>query len=388
MTVIEDEFNTKIGKCTMNTVFLKPGIFQKIQRQSLHCLLRINTSTPAQLSTSSVQGQKFLPLPRTMKQMENIKQEMNRLGQRGEPFVFLIDYLMEQPLLFPFGNATGGLKWQTPQAANYKFTGAKPIMGKWEPMPVTFDQYDKGFELVQKHIHSGDTYLLNYTQPTPIETDLDLEGIFHLSSAPYKVLLKDRFVCFSPEPFVTILNGKISSFPMKGTIDAQSDNADELILSDTKELAEHHTIVDLIRNDLSRFAVNVTVENFRYLQRIHTNQRDLWQVSSKISGDLPHNYAQKIGDILFSMLPAGSVTGAPKDKTISIIREAENYDRGFYTGIFGYFDGQNLDSCVLIRFIENQNGQLVFKSGGGITFMSDAENEYKEMLKKVYVPIA
>jgi para-aminobenzoate synthetase component I len=334
-----------------------------------------------------VQGQKFLPLPRTMNQMKNIKLEMNRLGRRGESFVFLIDFMMEQPHIFPYDNAEGGLKWRTPQATNYKFTGEKPNMRKWEAMPVSFEHYCKGFELVQKHIHSGDTYLLNYTQPTPINTDLSLEDIFHLSSAPYKILLDDRFVCFSPEPFVTILDGKISSFPMKGTIDAQTDNADELILSDTKELAEHHTIVDLIRNDLSRVAVNVKVEDFRYLQRIHTNQRDLWQVSSKISGDLPHNYAQQIGDILFSMLPAGSVTGAPKDKTISIIGEAENYDRGFYTGIFGYFDGRNLDSCVLIRFIENQNGQLVFKSGGGITFMSKAENEYKEMLKKVYVPI-
>lgn len=313
---------------------------------------------------------------------------MNRLGRLGESFVFLIDFMMEQPQIFPCDDGTGKLLWRTPKATNYKLTGAKPALSKWVPRPVSFEHYCKGYELVQKHIHCGDTYLLNYTQPTPVEADLDLEGIFHLSSAQYKILLKNQFVCFSPEPFVTISNGKISSFPMKGTIDAQADNADELILSDTKELAEHHTIVDLIRNDLSRVAENVTVENFRYLQRIYTNQRDLWQVSSKISGDLPRDYTQKIGDILFSMLPAGSVTGAPKSKTISIIRKAENYDRGFYTGIFGYFDGKNLDSCVLIRFIENQNGQLVFKSGGGITFMSDAENEYNEMLKKVYVPIA
>jgi para-aminobenzoate synthetase component 1 len=110
-------------------------------------------------------------------------------------------------------------------------------------------------------------------------------------------------------------------------------------------------------------------------------------VSSKITGNLPENYAAKIGDILFSMLPAGSISGAPKKKTVEIIREAENYDRGFYTGIFGFFDGKNLDSCVLIRFIENQNDRLVYKSGGGITFMSRAETEYQEMLKKVYVPV-
>ncbi len=89
------------------------------------------------------------------------------------------------------------------------------------------------------------------------------------------------------------------------------------------------------------------------------------------------------------LLPAGSVTGAPKKKTLEIIEETENYDRGYYTGIFGIFDGKNLDSCVLIRFIENQiTDKLIYKSGGGITFLSDAEKEYDEMLKKVYVPIA
>jgi para-aminobenzoate synthetase component 1 len=103
---------------------------------------------------------------------------------------------------------------------------------------------------------------------------------------------------------------------------------------------------------------------------------------------LPKNYAEKLGDIVFSMLPAGSISGAPKKKTVEIIRAAENYERGYYTGVFGYFDGKNLDSCVIIRYIENQNGQLVYKSGGGITFMSEAEKEYEEMLNKVYVPIA
>jgi para-aminobenzoate synthetase component 1 len=238
------------------------------------------------------------------------------------------------------------------------------------------------------HIHNGDTYLLNYTQPTQVETNLSLEEIFHVSSAPYKIYLKDKFVCFSPETFVKIRDGKIYSYPMKGTIDAGIENAEQIILSDSKEIAEHNTIVDLIRNDLSLVAENVTVEKFRYLSHIKTNHKNLWQVSSQISGDLPKNYNESIGDILFTLLPAGSISGAPKKKTLEIIEETENYDRGYYTGVFGIFDGKNLDSCVLIRYIENQNGQLVYKSGGGITFMSEAEKEYEEMLKKVYVPIA
>jgi para-aminobenzoate synthetase component 1 len=238
------------------------------------------------------------------------------------------------------------------------------------------------------HINNGDTYLLNFTQPTPIETNLTIEEIFRISSAPYKIYLKDKFVCFSPETFVKIENGKMYSFPMKGTIDADIENAEQIILSDSKEIAEHNTIVDLIRNDMSLVAENVEVESFRFLSHIQTNNKNLWQVSSRISGDLPEKYADNIGEIIYKMLPAGSISGAPKKKTLEIIKQAENYDRGYYTGIFGYFDGKNLDSCVLIRYIENMDGKLVYKSGGGITFLSDAEKEYDELLKKIYVPIA
>ena len=94
------------------------------------------------------------------------------------------------------------------------------------------------------------------------------------------------------------------------------------------------------------------------------------------------------GDLFISLLPAGSITGAPKPRTVQIIREAETYDRGFYTSVTGYFDGRNLDSAVLIRFLEQPpDGTKVFKSGGGITFRSEARNEYEEMKQKVYVPL-
>ncbi|MCF8364114.1 MAG: aminodeoxychorismate synthase component I [Prolixibacteraceae bacterium] len=322
-----------------------------------------------------------------MKKAEKIIEEMNRLGSRGIPFAFLIDFEAKNPLLFRAGEKEEEIFWKTPVFSNLPETEKTPKLERWSTQPVSLEIYKKGFDLVQHHIHNGDTYLLNYTQPTQVSCNLSIDEIFHISSAPYKVLLKNRFVCFSPESFVKIINGKISSFPMKGTIDAETENAEELILADSKELAEHNTIVDLIRNDLSLVAENVTVEKFRYLERIETNQKDLWQVSSEITGFLPGNYMEKIGDIIFKMLPAGSVSGAPKQKTVEIIKEAESYERGYYTGIFGIFDGTNLDSCVLIRFIENQNGQLIYKSGGGITFMSDVQTEYEELLKKVYVPV-
>jgi para-aminobenzoate synthetase component I len=86
-------------------------------------------------------------------------------------------------------------------------------------------------------------------------------------------------------------------------------------------------------------------------------------------------------------LPAGSICGAPKKKTIDLIQSAENHERGYYTGVFGCFDGENLHSGVMIRFIEKTSDGLVYKSGGGITHLSHPKEEYNEMIKKIYVPI-
>jgi para-aminobenzoate synthetase component 1 len=174
---------------------------------------------------------------------------------------------------------------------------------------------------------------------------------------------------------------------MKGTINASLPDAEQLILSDEKELSEHVTIVDLIRNDLSAVAKSVNVNRFRYIDRIKTNHKDLLQISSEIAGDLPDDYLSHLGSILISLLPAGSVSGAPKRKTIQIIREAEKEKRGFYTGVFGYFDGVKLDSAVMIRFIEQEGEQFYYRSGGGINAQSEAEKEYQEAIDKIYVPV-
>lgn len=322
-----------------------------------------------------------------MEKQIKIVHQLNKWGKQKIPFVFLIDFQGKAPLVFPLNEPQKEILWKIPGFSNEGELRQKAELKTWKATAVSFEKFKNGFEQVMWHIKNGDTYLLNFTQPTSIETNLTLEDIFQISSAPYKIYLKDKFVCFSPETFVKIENGKIYSFPMKGTIDAGIENAEQIILTDSKEIAEHNTIVDLIRNDLSLVAENVTVEKFRYLSHIQTNNKNLWQVSSKISGQLPKNYNENIGNILFALLPAGSISGAPKKKTLEIIEKTEQYERGYYTGVFGIFDGKNLDSCVLIRFIENQNGQLIYKSGGGITFMSEAEKEYDEMLKKVYVPV-
>jgi para-aminobenzoate synthetase component 1 len=174
---------------------------------------------------------------------------------------------------------------------------------------------------------------------------------------------------------------------MKGTIDAKISDAEKVILNDNKETAEHYTIVDLIRNDLNSVSKRVRVERFRYIDTIVTNEKKLLQVSSEVCGDLEKNYLAHIGDIIFALLPAGSVSGAPKRKTIKIIAATEGRERGYYTGIFGIFDGHNLDSGVMIRYIEKSGDGYIYYSGGGITSFSDPLSEYKEMIDKIYVPI-
>ena len=314
-------------------------------------------------------------------------ERMNEMGAMGKPFVFLIDFDFDKPLIFDFDDQSSVL-WKTPKLANYQHEKYSEKNVEWSFYPVDMDRYRKAFDRVQQHIHNGDTYLLNLTMPSQVETNLIPEEIFRRSEAPYKVWLKDQFVCFSPEIFVRINGGIISSFPMKGTIDANIENAGQLLLNDEKEVAEHHTIVDLIRNDLSIVASDVQVDRLMYVDRICTNRGDLLQMSSQISGTLPANYQQSIGTILAKLLPAGSICGAPKPKTVAIIKQTEHYQRGYYTGVFGVFDGKNLDSCVLIRYLEQDGNELIFKSGGGITFLSDCQTEYNEIIQKVYVPIS
>jgi para-aminobenzoate synthetase component 1 len=320
------------------------------------------------------------------KNLENFIDKMNKMGREGIPFLFIIDYEMNSPIIYPLSTtAKRSIFYSINGLCNFTETIKDEKTLSFFKKPVDFAAYRIAFEKVLKEIRFGNTFLVNLTFPTEIETNWSMRRIFEKSRAPYRLLFKDQFVLFSPESFVKIKDGVISSYPMKGTIDASVSGAAEIILSDEKEKAEHATIVDLIRNDLSMVAHNVRVERYRYLEEIVTYDKTLLQVSSEVSGILPSDYLSKLGTIITRLLPAGSICGAPKPSTLKIIRETETYRRGYYTGVFGLFDGQNLDSAVMIRFIENANGRLCYKSGGGITMNSDPEKEYRELIDKVYV---
>lgn len=314
---------------------------------------------------------------------------INRLAKDGKPFLFIINYLQDYSYIEEIANIDSSCVLYDLNGYTNHAT-AQPIDKgpvEWQIHPVTLTRYQQSFDHVRRNILAGNSFLANLTCRTLVTTNLSLKEVFLRSKAMYRLWVKDAFVVFSPEIFIRIHDGEIRSYPMKGTIDASLPSAGQVLMNDPKEMAEHATIVDLIRNDLSMVAKNVTVSRYRYLDELQTNDGTILQTSSEISGILPDHYKENLGGIIFKLLPAGSITGAPKHKTMEIIAQSEGYERGFYSGITGYFDGENLDSAVMIRYIEEEDGQLYFKSGGGITCRSEVESEYNEMKQKVYVPI-
>ncbi len=368
---------------------------------------------------------------------QEIIDKINRLASQDEPFLFVINYqgdkafirqlsdINPEECLFDFegrGNSSDEMKNNSEKIAEIS----------WQIAPPLYEDYERSFGIVKSNIMAGNSYLTNLTCKVPVSCNLSLEDIFNQAKGKYKLLLRRKrtqaedkahlkeealnkahlkeenieeilnpFVCFSPETFVRIKGGRIYSYPMKGTLDASLPDAEKQLMEDRKEAAEHATIVDLIRNDLSRVAENVRVDKYRYIDVLHTNKGDILQTSSEISGRLPEDYPQHLGEILDAQLPAGSITGAPKDKTMQIIHEAEGYDRGFYTGIMGIYDQGELNSAVMIRFVEEEaspsktekgknsevSRELYFKAGGGITSKSDCRKEYEEVIQKIYLPI-
>ncbi len=312
-------------------------------------------------------------------------ERIDALGKQRKPFLFIISYDKQKVFAQPLESLDNDISYKLEGRRNY------PVKKRTEPYtfskhPASFETYKKKLEKILEEIRSGNTYLLNLTCKTPVESNFSLKEIFTCAKAKYKLYFKDQFICFSPERFIEIEGDTISTYPMKGTIDATLPNAKAQILTNDKEMAEHVMIVDLMRNDLGIVGSEVWVEKFRYVERVRAGDKALLQVSSKISARLPSDWRDSIGTLLSQMLPAGSITGTPKRSTVEIIRSVETYERDFYTGIFGVFDGESLGSAVMIRFIEQQEGRLYYKSGGGITIDSDAQSEYEELIDKIYLP--
>ncbi|OFY43572.1 MAG: aminodeoxychorismate synthase component I [Bacteroidetes bacterium GWF2_40_14] len=317
-----------------------------------------------------------------------VRELMNSSGSNYRPFLFAVDYELERGIFVEEPMNQNDILFRFGAVRNYTDSDITIDKSALKIIDtVSYATYESKFNVVMDGLIRGDSYLLNLTARTEIETSLEIREIMLSANSPFGFCAGDHFVSFSPERFVRIENGIISSFPMKGTIDASLPDAEEIIMNDYKESCEHNTIVDLIRNDLGMVSESVWVERFRYIEKIETNRNEILQVSSEIRGRLYEGNCKRLGDTIFSLLPAGSISGAPKPSTISIISEAEGEKRGFYTGICGYYDGRVLDSAVLIRYIErDESGKLFYRSGGGITVNSKCSDEYEELIEKIYLP--
>lgn len=296
--------------------------------------------------------------------------KLNSFGKSRTPCIFIINYDLSQCEVYELD--------RVPQNIRYKLDdfSSNNQLDLIVENP-DFNDYKVKFNKLKSYLDSGEIKVANLTTKFKLKDTLDLIDIFNSSNAKYKLYYKDKFVCFSPETYIKIIDNKIHAYPMKGTgYDSQK------ILNSSKEQEEHKIVVDLMIEELSAVAKDVRVARYRFVDKVGK----IYQTSSEIVGDLELDWREKLGDLFRSMLPATSILGSPKVSAREIIDKIENYDRGFYSGVFGIFDGVSVNSCVLIRFIEKIDGEIYFKTGSGVTKDSILENEFSELLSKVYIP--
>ena len=205
--------------------------------------------------------------------------------------------------------------------------------------------------------------------------------------SPYMVFLSidgDEIMCSSPETLVRLQDGRLTTFPVagsrpRGATPAEDKALERELLADEKELSEHNMLVDLGRNDLGRVSEIGSVEVTEYMM-IHRYSK-IMHICSQVEGDLADGCDAL--DALASVLPAGTLSGAPKIRACEIIEELEHEPRGVYGGALGYLDfAGNMDTCIAIRMAARKNGVVTVQAGGGIVADSVPENEYLESANK------
>ena len=188
----------------------------------------------------------------------------------------------------------------------------------------------------------------------------------------------------SPETLVKLENGILHTFPLAGTRkrgkNAEEDKALEFeLLSDEKELAEHNMLVDLGRNDLGKISKFGTVK----VEKLHSVEyfSHVMHIGSTVRGEIAEG--KDALDAVEAVLPAGTLSGAPKIRACQLIGELENNKRGIYGGAIGYIDfSGNVDMCIAIRIVYKKNDKVFIRSGAGIVADSIPEKEYEECINK------
>ena len=253
------------------------------------------------------------------------------------------------------------------------------------------DEYCAMVERAKHHIVEGDIFqiVLSNRLEAPFEGSLlnTYRILRTLNPSPYMFYFSgsDMEVAgASPETLVKLENGVLHTFPLAGTrprgkTAAEDAELEQDLLADPKELAEHNMLVDLGRNDIGKISKfgTVQVEKYHEIQRYS----HVMHIGSTVRGEIRES-ADAL-DAIDAILPAGTLSGAPKIKACQLINDLENNKRGIYGGAIGYIDFTgNLDTCIAIRIAYKKNGKVFVRSGAGIVADSVPEREYQECLNK------
>ena len=264
------------------------------------------------------------------------------------------------------------------------------LLGEVTPL---FDKarYCEMVESAKRHIYEGDIFqiVLSNRLSAPFEGSLlnTYRVLRTINPSPYMFYFSGTDVEVagaSPETLVKLENGILHTFPLAGTrprgkTEAEDKALEQELLADEKELAEHNMLVDLGRNDLGKISKFGTVE----VEKLHSVERfsHVMHIGSTVRGEIRDD--KDALDAIEAVLPAGTLSGAPKIRACQLIGELENNKRGIYGGAIGYIDFTgNMDTCIAIRIAYKKNGKVFVRSGAGIVADSDPEKEFEECLNK------
>ncbi len=253
------------------------------------------------------------------------------------------------------------------------------------------DQYCKMVEKAKHYIKEGDIFQVVLSNRFEADYEGDLLNTYRtlrtINPSPYMFYFGSKeleIAGASPETLVKLENGKLYTYPLAGTrkrgkTKEEDEALEKDLLSDEKELAEHNMLVDLGRNDIGKISKfgSVEVEKYMSIEKFS----HVMHIGSTVSGQIQDNMGQL--DAIGSILPAGTLSGAPKIRALEIINELENNKRGIYGGAIGYLDFTgNLDTCIGIRIAFKKNNKVFVRVGAGIVYDSIPDNEYIECTNK------
>lgn len=271
-------------------------------------------------------------------------------------------------------------------------SGAKAVIRPLKlKAPLSFryskEEYTEMVKKAKNYIHEGDIFQVVLSDPTTAPAEGSLFDTYRVlrttNPSPYMFYFSSddiEVAGASPETLANLKDGILHTFPLAGTRprgknDQEDHLLEEELLKDEKELAEHNMLVDLGRNDLGRISRigTVEVEEYMAIQRYS----HVMHIGSTVRGKIRPD--KDAVDAVDAILPAGTLSGAPKIRACEIIKELEGRKRGIYGGAVGYLDfGGNLDTCIAIRLAYKKNGRVVIQSGAGIVADSIPENEFAE----------